>query len=302
MMPPRGRACMGVAAAPGMTLVELLVTLAVSSILLLALMQSLTTAADSWTNQSKNFSAQREARTCLRLLADDLAALVALPGTQFTSTPPPPGTSPLPRMRFLFTASADDYGSARLAFLRTAKGRPRDGATARGDLQLVLYGTALTPDGGASSASRQFLSQKLIRRVFTPEATWRRVRAHLEQNQPLVTDSDWQDLQNAAAAGSDAVNEPLAYDVIRFDAKPLEEIHPALQTTTPWPEDRVPAWLDVTLRVTSRAIAAQLVTAEDWRGQGAFTRLLINDTPLDYEDDRETRTYTQRVRLPDTLL
>lgn len=289
-----------------MTLVELLTALAVSSVILLALMQSLTTATDSWTNQSKNFSSQREARTCLRLLTDDLAALVALPSTQFTATPPPEGAQTVPRQRFLFTAPQGDHASARLAFLRTAKGRVPAAKASRGDLQLVMYGVALTQDGGASSAQGVWQSQKLIRRVFTPEETWKKVRAHLEQNLPLVSDDDWKALEQAAAppAGSakEAVNEPLAYDVVRFDLKPRVDILTTEPAPNPWPEDRVPAWLDVTLRVTNRATAALLKSREDWRGEGAFSHLLTNGTPLNYEDDREVRTYTLRLRLPGITL
>lgn len=289
-----------------MTLVELLTALAVSSVILLALAQSLTTATDSWTSQNKNFSAQREARTCLRLLTDDLAALVALPSTQFTATPPPAGTTPPVRQRFIYTAPLGDYQSAELAFLRTAKGQGTKGKTARGDLQLVMYGLAITQDGGASSTQSLTQSQKLIRRIYTPEATWLRIRAHLEQNLPLITEADWEALRESTpavtTAAPEAINEPMAYDVIRFTARPFDDLLNNTPPPDPWPQDQVPDWLDITLRVTNRATAALLRSPEDWRGEGAFSLLLTNNTPLEYEDDREVRTFTLRLRLPETNL
>lgn len=289
-----------------MTLVELLTALAVSSVILLALAQSLTTATDSWTSQNKNFSAQREARTCLRLLTDDLSALVALPATQFTTAPPQPGTEPPVRQRFIHIRPQGDYQSAEIAFLRTAKGQSTKGKMTRGDLQLVMYGLAVTQDGGASSTQSLTQSQKLIRRIYTPEATWLRVRAHLEQNLPLVTEADWEALRESTPAvtptAPEAINEAMAYDVIRFTVKPFNDILNNEPPPDPWPQDQLPDWVDVTLRVTNRATATLLRTADDWRGEGAFSTLLLNNTPLNYEDDREVRTFTLRLRLPETNL
>ena len=62
-----------------MTLVELLASMMVASIIMVALLQTLTSASVSWTQQSKNFSAQREGRVAMRILADDLAAMVLVP-------------------------------------------------------------------------------------------------------------------------------------------------------------------------------------------------------------------------------
>ena len=62
----------------GFTLLELMTALAVSLIILVTLMESLTQASRSWTGQSKNFSEQRESRAGLRILAEDIAMCAAI--------------------------------------------------------------------------------------------------------------------------------------------------------------------------------------------------------------------------------
>jgi len=263
----------------GMTLVELLTSMVIASLIMLVLLQSLSSATDSWVVQSKNFSAQREARTGLKLMADDFAAMVVLPRRVEMETD-----------RFILRPSSTVYDSSRMAFLRATKTPRYSDSLERGDIRLVMYGVVLTPDGGTSSASRRQISQKLIRRVMSAEETYRRIRDHLEMDQPLINESDWDALKRA---GNDS--EPLAFDVIRFDVKAYENLdEPA--ATGAWPQDQVPSWVDLTLRVTNRQTAQLLNDLTDWRGHGDFSHLITNGTPMNYDDDSEVRTFTMRLR------
>ncbi len=284
----------------------------VASVIMVALLQSLTSASDSWTRQSKHFSSQREGRVALRLLSDDLAAMVLVPHPARAAADAAPGpaatpdtdpTSPPsagePRTGFLLEPAAGPLDSARLAFLRATQTAERDAGHGRGDLRLVLYGLALTSDGGASGLAPRSASQKLVRRVFSAAETFRRLKRHLENQAPLVSSGDWQSLADLSDEPEEAETGVIAHDVIRFDLRPFTDL--AAPTAAPaLPSTQPPNWLDLTLRVTNRQTGQHLQTLNDWRGTG--TRDLLNGTHDDYQDDPEVRTYTTRLRLPSNTL
>ncbi len=291
----------------GFSLVELLVTVAVAFILVAALMQSMVSSLDSWTSQEKMFSSQREARAALRLLADDLASIVIIPSDGPLEQDPQAMAGRKPLRLLVQEAPPNSVSTTRLAFLRTVKrvGKEADGGG--GDLQLVLYGVALTPDGGASGVELDANSQKLLRREFSSSETYRRLESHRVGGQPLVFESDWQQLENLPDPASPGVpvdgrNAVLAHDVIRFDCKPLENTMPNPPIAHEWPADQLPKWVEVTLRVTNRQTGRQLKSAKDWRGEGVRAKAITNGTPDLYEDDAEVRTFSMRLRLPSVVL
>lgn len=277
---------------------ELLVSMGVASILIVALMQSLVSASDSWTRQSKHFSAQREGRTALRLLADDLGSITALP--ERGPLAPVTATEGSTPTRFLLVDPRDGSSSSRLAFLRTAKRVTQGAEAGRGDTRLVMYGVALTDDGGASGLEPEARSQKLIRREFSAAETFRRLEAHFQAGQPLVFEEDWGSLGGLGEADAAvATNTVLAHDVIRLEVKALESLAgPAAAATGVWPPEKVPAWVDATLRVTNRQTGRWLKTLMDWRGEGEQAERLTNGTPEVYHDDPEVRTFSMKLRLP----
>lgn len=304
----------------GVTLVELLTSMMVASIIMVALMQSLTSASDSWTRQSKHFSSQREGRVALRLLADDLAAMVLVPHrsrdqADLATSPPtgfnlpvvlypdidpatPPGSGE-PRTGFFLEIAADPLASARLAFLRATQASEREADHGRGDLRLVMYGLAFSNDGGASGVAPKAASQKLVRRVFSAAETYRRLRLHLETRTPLVSSGDWESLSDLRDETGVAETGVIAHDVIRFDLRPFANLA-APGSAPDIPATQPPNWLDLTLRVTNRQTGQHLQTLNDWRGAGV--RDLHNGTRDDYQDDPEVRTYTTRLRLPANTL
>jgi prepilin-type N-terminal cleavage/methylation domain-containing protein len=278
---------------PGFTLIELMVSTAIGSIILLVLMQSFDQASNSWIGQSRKFSSLREGRSGMRMLSDDFASLTALQrNSQVT-------TGDDARERFILRAAADDYASASAAFLRAGKParklgnvQPPDG----GDLRLIMYLVALTSDAGANTALSS-VSQKLWRKEFSTADTYSRIQNHLLNATPLVKTEDWTAFAaDPAAFGADAV----AYDVIRFDVVAYQDLKAGSKSVTPWSSYLVPNDVELTLRTTSRSIASRLFTLQDWQGQGALaTKLMGNPpTPKDYSDDAEARTDTLRMRLP----
>ena len=288
---------------PGFSLVELLVTMAVAFILTTALLQMMVSSLDSWTRQEKQFSSQREGRAALRLLADDLNSIAAIPdGGPLADEPAAVvGRSP---MRFLLqNGTKESVSTTRLAFLRTVKPSQRGRDTGRGDLRLVLYGLALTPDGGASGLEPDAVSQKLVRRELSAAETYRRLESHRLQGQPMVFEADWAALESAqepadAESRARARNAVLAHDVIRFDCRALERLDPTAVVPSLWPLEKLPAWVEVRLRLTNRQTGRLLKSLPDWRGDGVRAVALTNGTPENDLDDAEVRTFTMRLRLP----
>jgi hypothetical protein len=305
----------------GMTLVELLTSMIVASVIMVALLQTLSSASESWTQQSKNFSSQREGRVGMRILADDMAAAMVVPqwardavesggsagtgsgsgGTSGNSNNPANATEVNDqRTGYRFTGAEGPLGSARLSFLR-ATGTDESVSVRRGDLVLVMYGVAISADGRASGLAPNANSQKLVRRVFTPQETFRRLRLLMEDRTPLVSDLDWQALVELRDEPGVASTGVVAHDVIRFDLRPFENLlTPAVPPTGPaWQPAK---WMDVTLRVTNRQTGQYLETANDWNGSGAREDVILNGTRDAYDDDPEVKTYTMRLRMPTQTL
>lgn len=285
------------------SLVELLVTMAVAFVLTTALLQMMVSSLDSWTRQEKQFSSQREGRAALRLLADDLNSIAVIPdGGPMADEPA--AAAGRPPLRFLLQGGTEaSVSTTRLAFLRTVKPSQRGRDTGRGDLRLVLYGLALTPDGGASGLEPDATSQKLVRRELSAAETYRRLESHRLQGQPMVFEADWAALEGVqepadAESRARARNAVLAHDVIRFDCRALERLDPTAVVPSLWPQEQLPAWVEVRLRLTNRQTARLLKSLTDWRGEGVRAVALTNGTPENDLDDAEVRTFTMRVRLP----
>lgn len=283
------------------TLVELLVAMSVTALVLVTLLQLFSQAMTAWNRENKRESSLREARSGLRLLADDLGSLHVIPTTR--------AGTPDSHQSFILIPPADEHRSSVFAFLRTSRPR-RSGASNRpegGDLKLVVYAVALSTDSSGS------VSQKLWRGEMDPASTLRRIEAHLTDQTALFGEDDWASLVTPAgylnqdsALGKTA--EPVVYDLIRCVITPLE-IDPSttppslkLQATDAptWANGRLPAAIEIRLRVTNRATATLLANLDDWLGLGRHAQLITGSgqTVLDPTDDPEVRTHTLRMRLP----
>ncbi len=271
--------------------------MAVSLIILMALMESLGQASRSWTGQSKSFSEQREARTALRILADDLEAVVPVRAivTDFNGN-----VQTQTRQQFIINQPGNPYESGRIAFLRASRpDKANNVVKEEGDVRLVLYMVALTQSGGASSFSQVGVTQKLLRRVLSPAETMKRLERHsvagVASVPKLVEEADWA----AMAQGGSGV-EVIADYVIRFGVQPYRAppLHSAsVQPEASWDEKNMPQWLDVELRVTNRTTATMLLNEADWQGRGNLSHLLTNGTPERTDDDAEVLTLSMRMPL-----
>ena len=274
------------------TLLELLVSTAVSTLILAVLLQCFSQVLNAWTQETKTTGSLREGRTGLQIIAQDLETIVVIPPAL-----PPTFTAAdeAKRQRFILTLTTDDYGSARLAFLHSNKVKRNPGTTqpdSGGDVRIVAYTMNLSTDADGS------VSQKLWRKEYPSDESWKRINSHFGAGLPLISDAEWTTFSDPAFGA-----EPVAYDAVRFEVQPLTASTTGGTTTwTPaksWDAKNVPLYLDLTLRVTNRVTATRLKTADDWRGQGAASTLLLGQhlTPTDYTDDPEVRTFTARLTL-----
>lgn len=300
----------------GFTLVELLMAMAVSSILMVVLASMLQSSLTAYSGQQRRSSAAVESRAGLEILRSDLRSFCSLP-----DDPQRTGDDVAPRFVHLPGESA--LFSDRIAFLRQARAANSASVTATpdlGTLSLVAYAVGFTPDAGGRN------SQKLYRRQFTPEETYVKLRNHLSTGAELLTEADWKTLTDpdpsppSTGSGTDpdvpapvvSVAEPVVYQVIQFKVNPLRALlsHASdpssvngaatLTADALWPSQEKPAAVDILLRVTNRGTAAKLNTLNDWRAEGNFQKLLLGQgvTPNDYSDDPEVETQQLRVHLP----
>lgn len=306
----------------GVTLVELLVSMAVASILMTALLQALTSASDSWTKQSRTVGAQREGRAAMRILSDDLQAMVTiLPsvrrltdvtlGMQGANSGGIPnagvrGLEPWEerqdreadnRTGFWMDPGTMAGANSRLAFLRCSEGTARAGDLGRGDMRLVLYSTVVSQDPEASGLGSPRLTQKLVRRVLGPAETHNRLRTALATQQAIVTEEDWARIMDPPVAGSGATVSIVAHDVLTFKINGFDDLL-LERFMVPVLPSRAPKWMDVTLRLTNSQTSQLLETEADWRGEGREGSRLTKGTPDVYRDDVDVRTYAMRTALP----
>ena len=282
------------------TLAELLIAMAITSIILLALLQIFSIAMSAWNTEAKRESSLREARSGLHLFADDLQNLCALPASL-------PATVPV--QRFILIAPQAPGGSSAFAFLRSARqNRHITNTVETGNLQLVAYTVALSKDTSGN------VSQKLWRKELDPQATLERIERHLADHTPLMRDADWATFRDPQSGiirqlpqdfGHEA--EPLVYDLIRCLITPLIPINNTTNHTvqlqvasSPWPAEQIPTHLDLTLRVTNRATAGLLQNLADWTGTGTHAHLIngAKATSDTSSDDAEVLTHSLRLRLP----
>lgn len=256
-------------------MVDLIVSTAITALILAIVLQLFNQLLSAWAQENKRESSCSESRSGVRLLTDDLHHLFPLPANDFTTSPS--------LQRFIHIspqpASVMRHSSS-LAFLRTIAPSPHHSVSESADLALVMYASAISQDAEGK------VSQKLWRRQFTANETYERIEKHVTQNQELVSEDDW----NSIAESPDQHAEPIVYDLVRCVIIPVAQTA-SINVSEPWPTDKIPSHLDLTLQVVNRTKSSTLVTDKDWHE-------LVKSAISDPKRQTDIHTQTLRVRLP----
>jgi prepilin-type N-terminal cleavage/methylation domain-containing protein len=233
----------------GFTLVELVCSMAIGSILLLATASMLGSAGDGYERASGGVAAQREARALIGQLSADLSSA-----------------------RFhkdgVFVKSAATWPADRIGFLSLQPNHAQSDAGRIGDLCAVNYYLKdLTING------------KTVRCLM---------RGFRESKQTFAAIGN--DTVATLFAAQPALDEPVAFHVVAFEARP--QSRDASGRWIDWIEnnDTGPEALNMRLIVVRRSRAARLIQPDDWDG----TRLL--GQPIDAAHNKDLEIHEAMVR------
>ncbi len=252
----------------GVTIVELLVAAVLSSLLVLLAVSMLGSSADAW----------RESEASADTLGDGRAVMLVL-RRDFENRLRDADVFVDPRVD-----SLDGLKSNVMAFHLTLPEYSRVDTNDRGDVGLVAYYVAYTPDIDGGS------SRKLYRAQLSPEEVWARVSANGWD--PKYTPDPIADEASGRA-------EVVASNVLQFAVSGLVIIDDG--PITPVPESTTgfrieAAGVEVALRVLQPLAAARMESEADWDG-GTVASNGLFDSDDDTTDDAEVKTFRARLTI-----
>jgi prepilin-type N-terminal cleavage/methylation domain-containing protein len=241
----------------GMTLLELMVAVAVSTILILALANILGTTSGVFAETERSVESLRDGRAALGIIRNDMAGQIG----------PSRGLA-------VYHERVEGTLSTRWGFFTAQSAKAQEKSRNPGDLCYVLYYTAVTADGSDR------VSRKLFRRFISSLDTL-----------PLLQQEPFQ-----PPAVDPTVDDVVAFNVLDFrcefrrrapdggwvEAKTLEEIQSAGEMT-------------VVLRVVSNAAALNMTSEADWSPGGAETKGV--DFDAEEDDDASASSFRARFNL-----
>ncbi|MEM8953341.1 MAG: hypothetical protein AAGD22_04235 [Verrucomicrobiota bacterium] len=275
-----------------MTLVELLVSMAVTSIFVLLLVSVLDMTRGSWAAVQSRADVNREARAALMILAADLkSAYEGLPDEQ------------------LVFALGNNFSDGREGGLESSElvfysVRPKevqppgfvDGVSPASDLCLLRYYVATTEDGTSGVYSR-----KLFREVLGSNDTFEGIARLQGLGESFLNPPP--KFSGPRRVSTDSV---VAFNVVQFQVRAYRQnefgdLEPWVQPVSSSDEENfLPACVDITLRVLGTKAAQALREPEDWSGENPrFARFF--DADEDLRNDAKLETFSIRVKLPGGL-
>lgn len=252
----------------GVTILELLIAAMLSSLLVIMAVTMLGGATDTW----------RESESTADTLGDGRAAMLVL-RRDFESRLRDVPVFVDPRVD-----SIEGLRSNVMAFFLTLPEFSRVDSDDRGDVGLVAYYVAYTPDsdGGAS--------RKLYRAQLSPDEVWSKVSA--EGWDPQYTPDPLADEASGRA-------ELVTSNVLQFAVSGLVIVEDG--PITPVPETTTgslieAAGVDVVLRVLDPLAASRMTSENDWEGETSASDGLF-DTDEDTTDDAGVKTFRARLSI-----
>jgi prepilin-type N-terminal cleavage/methylation domain-containing protein len=210
----------------GLTLIELLVTMAISSALLITLAALITQATDGYALSQKSINHLSQTRAFLQLFESELT--VYMPDTP------------------LIHHSSDvagPEGSDRIAFVRTIPGSEKDNGFL-GDLTTSCYYVAFTKD------SKQGVIPTLFRKVLNPTETQNLIEADIKAEFPDVDPN---------------LDEPVIDFVVSFHAVPMY-LDPISRKFEPWDKtaEHSPSYIQLNILTIDESLSHRITNHAEW--------------------------------------
>lgn len=258
------------------TLTELLIAVALVSLLSLMLFSILDATSKLWKDNEARVDSYREARAALNFIARELSSahVTDIPGqTTFALNP---DTTTVTQTNI----AADPEWASRLFLLATLPADAQDPAANRSDLCAVGYFLAFTRDATAFNPNRESggdaasSSYKLFRYFRSSDPTFQSLTG--ASPDPLFT------------ANPDVDAEIVAHNVTRFTVRAYNFDPAGGLTEQPTPLNAPPDVLEISLTALNERDAAKLPDQSAWEDHDSNLHLST------------ARTFTTRVHLPRT--
>lgn len=283
----------GPIARQGFSLVELLVAMAVLSVMMVLLFGIFDQATDAWRRSEQKIDAFREARAALHYLKRDLEAMVVdanVPWVFFADprqvpdAPPPAGYGPV-------RAAAPPAANGDTLFFISRQPMEAQESGSLSDLCAVGYYLNYTNNPGVGAPAQSY---KLYRYFHSSNPTWvsgasglqpflvqRSASANLTAAQVLAAGQTL-----FAAANPVSGDEILARNVINLFIRAYNAAGAEMTAGVNGPLAEKPAFFEISLRALNQDTAAKLNSQADW---------INNSHPLVVQNQREFRV---RVAVP----
>ncbi len=242
---------------PGMTLLELLVAVVVSTILILALASVLGTTGGVYAETERTVESLRDGRAALGIIRNDMAGQIG-----------PSRGLPVYHQR------QDSTLSTRWGFFTAQSSKAQEKNRNPGDVCYVLYYTAVTADGNDR------VSRKLYRHFLSSLDT-----IPLLKQEPFLP-----------PAVDPAVDDVVAFNVLDFrcEFRRRDENGAWVEAKTP-EEIQMAGEMTVVLRVVTNEAAINMATEADWSPGGADP--VGVDFDADEDDDASASSFRARFNL-----
>lgn len=187
----------------GFTLVELLVAMAITTLIITVLVSVTSLALDTWNRSRAEIRASRQAKAMIDTMAADFESMVSRQGNNFdwlyarTATPddsPNGNASPNAAELAFFSAATDRYN-----------GEIGENSDEGGDVSSVAYRLTFqdTIDNGSNDAVKTFA---LYRKIINPDETFTNVLGTLYDPDTPAADGLFTAVEDASSAGSPSGN------------------------------------------------------------------------------------------------
>ncbi|MDZ4788285.1 MAG: prepilin-type N-terminal cleavage/methylation domain-containing protein [Blastochloris sp.] len=253
----------------GFSLVELLVSTAILTTLMVLLFGFFEQATRAWQNSEKKVDAFREARAALYFLKRDLEALYVDNEVPYFVCADPSNTVPVAYSGA--SRPPSEHGNA-LFFISKQPFDSQEASKAKSDLCAIGYYLVFDRDPAAIGTTRS--SYRLLRYFKSSDETWNNSSTPGFGLWPffksITTPGGAPDFSKLfpTAEGRTTGDEVIARNVINFKVRALDREYQELQPTDTNRYNVKPAFFDLSLTALNLETSQKLKTQKDWHKTG----------------------------------